>query len=157
KLVSHRHFQFLLQQEIDRSTRYHHPLSLIMLDIDRFKDINDKNGHQAGDLVLIEVSRILKQSCREVDTVARYGGEEFVLILPETDLTGAALVAERLRNRIENCVTCYQDKVLRITVSLGVTSFPEQANSKESLIMAADKAMYLSKEKGRNRVSVSVN
>ncbi len=153
KLIGHRHFQFLLQQETERAIRFHRTLALLMLDIDHFKRLNDTYGHQAGDEVLIEVSRVLQQGCREIDTVARYGGEEFVLILPETDLAGAFLVAERLRSRVENCVICYQDQVMRVTVSLGVACFPEQAASKEELIQVADKAMYLSKERGRNRVS----
>ena len=155
KLFAHRHFQFRLQQEIDRAARYRHPLTLIMLDIDHFKDLNDQYGHQTGDRVLVEVARLIRQACREIDIVARYGGEEFALVLPETDLAGGILVAERLRSRIDGCEILHQRLKIRVTVSLGVASFPAQANSKESLILAADQAMYRSKEKGRNRVSVN--
>lgn len=154
KLVTHDHFQNLLIKEISKSARFERELSLVMLDIDHFKIFNDTYGHQAGDDVLKSVSRIVKSCCREIDTAARYGGEELMLMLPETSLQKAEIVAERARVTIEEYKFIYQKEKLRVTVSIGVATYPLHAADGISLIKAADMALYNSKKNGRNKVSV---
>lgn len=130
-------------------------LSLIVLDIDNFKKINDTFGHQNGDLVIISVAEVSRKKMRGHDIVARYGGEEFVIILPETPLSDAVLVAERLRKSVQ--AKCFPPpmEVLTVTVSLGVATFPSAlVNSIDSLFKQADEALYLAKHRGRNRVEV---
>ena len=137
--------------EIVRATRYHHPLSLIMLDIDLFKDVNDTYGHQVGDEVLRGLASILNQQVRETDILARYGGEEFVMMLSETDAESAKIIAERLRQNIETAVFIKNKPELRITVSMGVSS--QKGTLDPSIILsAADEALYLAKRSGRNCV-----
>lgn len=128
---------------------------LIVLDIDNFKKINDTFGHQNGDLVIISVAEVSRKKMRGHDIVARYGGEEFVIILPETPLSDAVLVAERLRKSVQ--AKCFPPpmEVLTVTVSLGVATFPSAlVNSIDSLFKQADEALYLAKHRGRNRVEV---
>jgi diguanylate cyclase (GGDEF)-like protein len=130
-------------------------LSLIVLDIDNFKKINDTFGHQNGDLVIISVAEVSRTKMRGHDIVARYGGEEFVIILPETPLSDAVLIAERLRKSVQ--AKCFPPpmEVLTVTVSLGVATFPSAlVNSIDSLFKQADEALYLAKHRGRNRVEV---
>jgi diguanylate cyclase (GGDEF)-like protein len=124
-----------------------------MMDIDDFKRFNDTYGHQLGDNILREVARTIKKSSRAVDIPARYGGEEFVLILPETDQLGAMVAAEKIRRSVGEMKIPYEKEKLRVTISLGVATFPNQAVDKESLIKSADEALYLAKRKGKNRVS----
>ena len=123
-LANHGRFQELLAAEIEQVRRYHHPLGLIMLDIDDFKSINDTYGHQQGDFVLEAVARVVRDNSREADTPARYGGEEMALILPHTDLDGAYAIAERVRAAIEalEIPRIDGDGVLRITASVGVAA-----------------------------------
>jgi diguanylate cyclase (GGDEF)-like protein len=157
KLYIHRYFQARLEDELVRARRYNNVLSLIMFDIDHFKNFNDTYGHQQGDVVIIETARILKSTLRQgIDVACRYGGEEFTVILPETDTDGAYLVAERLRKNIEQYDYPWKEgKTLKVTISLGVSTFPKHAQERKELIRMADEALYLSKEKGRNSTSTA--
>jgi diguanylate cyclase (GGDEF)-like protein len=152
-LYNHREFQRRLQTEIERSQRYKHHFSLLMLDIDRFKKLNDTYGHQAGDSVLRALATQMRQEVRAVDYVARYGGEEFTIILPEMTASDAVTVAQRLRKNIAaSAITISEGQTANITVSIGVATFPEDATSREKLIAAADSALYAAKAAGRNKV-----
>ena len=127
-------------------------LSLIFLDIDHFKEVNDKYGHQAGDEVLRALAARLREQVRPVDHVARYGGEEFVVILPETTGEGAFALAERLRTAVaDSAVPATDGRTIRVTISIGVASFPADAGSGTAMIAAADAALYAAKQGGRNR------
>jgi diguanylate cyclase (GGDEF)-like protein len=150
-LANHGRFQDLLGTEIEEVRRYHHPLGLIMLDIDNFKTVNDTYGHQQGDVVLRRVARVLADSSREVDYPARYGGEELAVILPHTDLEGAYAIAERIRTSIESLRIPRMDKrgMLRVTASLGVAATTD--GEKNALIAEADAALYEAKRQGKNR------
>jgi diguanylate cyclase (GGDEF)-like protein len=153
-LFNVRHFQEALENEVERSRRFNSPVGLAMLDIDNFKRVNDTYGHQQGDVVLVEVARALRSLSRDIDVPARYGGEELAVILPQTDLGGAELLAERMRAAIADLSVKRLDGqgVLQITASFGVASFPESAGDRESLIAAADAALYRSKHGGKNQV-----
>jgi len=149
-LYNRRRFHDVLTSEYERAKRYTTPFSLIMLDIDHFKRINDTFGHAIGDSVLKEVSTILKSSIREIDTAARYGGEEFMVILPNTDKEKALVVAERMRMMIHQHTFSEVDR--NITVSIGISGMPdEKADSDEKLVRCADFALYLAKQRGSNR------
>ncbi len=150
-----RYFYHRLGEEFSRSQRYRLDLSCLMLDIDLFKEINDKYGHKAGDSVLREFSRLLKRHVRESDVLARYGGEEFIALLPQTSESGALAKAEAMRRYIEK----YRFRGLKgsrgLTVSIGVASYPtHKMKNKEDLITFADNALYTAKASGRNRVAV---
>lgn len=145
-----------LIHEITRSARYDHPLSIFMLDIDHFKEVNDSYGHQVGDIVLRSFAKLSNSSIRKTDYIARYGGEEFIIILPETVLTEAEELAERLRKKIaEHIISIQDDKQLNVTVSIGVANFPAHAKTWRELVNAADQAMYVAKEAGRNQVKIA--
>ncbi len=149
---NHRHFQERLREEFRRAQRYDDALSLILLDLDYFKDINDKYGHSAGDGVLREVAGALTRGVRETDLVARYGGEEFALLLPRTHFTGALTVAERVRRELR-ALRLEVDGALQVTASLGVSSFPHRTVlSPEQLLLTADEALYQAKRDGRDRI-----
>ena len=151
ELYNHKFFKKRLREEIERTQRYHHPLSLLMIDVDNFKVINDRHGHQVGNKVLKAIADILKFNMRLVDISARYGGEEFAIILPETPLSGAKVAAERLRRVIENSVKVDKTK---ITISIGISSY-EKSNTQmaiEQFIKQADEQLYRAKYEGRNRV-----
>ena len=154
KLYNSRSFYTQLELEVDRFNRYKHPLALLLLDIDNFKEYNDSYGHLEGDKVLVRFSQIIKSCRRENDSAYRYGGEEFTVILPETNGDEAKTVAQRIRASLEaEKYKPVPGKVARITISIGVTQcYPKEELS--TFIRRADKAMYLSKENGRNRVSV---
>jgi len=145
-----------LPQEIKRSHRYGHPLSIIMCDIDHFKEVNDEFGHRAGDQILKEFVQCLTVSVRQdIDWIARYGGEEFLIVLPETDLQPACLVAERLRSVVSEKVFRLKGKDIRITSSFGVSSFNPAKGQKTTfdvLMEEADEFLYEAKRAGRNRV-----
>jgi len=152
-LLNHQTCYSVLEDEIKRSIRYQRMISLLILDIDHFKEVNDTYGHRAGDMVLHKLSGLLLDEVRDTDHVCRYGGEEFVLILPETDSKTAMEVAGRLRNTIEmHRFYSGEGEWLTITVSIGVAVYPLGINTKESLVAAADAAMYQAKQEGRNRV-----
>ena len=153
ELYNHGYFQQRLEEEFNRSARFGHNISLIMLDIDDFKAFNDTFGHPQGDRVLRAVSAIIRDNLRDIDIAARYGGEEFVVLLPETELEGAVAVAERIRSNVEAYRLEKSDRarVLR-TVSIGVASFPEHAGTAPQLLELADQAMYRAKRAGKNRV-----
>lgn len=153
KLKIHHFFQTSLIEEKDRAISCSTPLSLIMLDIDHFKIFNDTYGHQCGDKVLKNVAQLLKDNCRQIDIAARYGGEEMSVILPNTDLDAAMVVAERIRVSIEKSLVPHEDKNLSVTVSIGVTQFdPETDHETRDIIEKADKALYKAKNNGRNQV-----
>jgi len=150
-LHNHVEFQRLLLDEVSRSRRYHHPLSLMLLDVDHFKEVNDTFGHPSGDDVLRHLAKVLEEQCRPADHIARYGGEEFTVILPEIEHAGAMASAERIRRAVaEQSVPLINGKKAIITVSIGVATFPNHADSAEVLIKRADTAMYLAKQAGRN-------
>ncbi len=153
-LFNFRFFQQKLKDEIIRSKRYQRDLSILMIDIDHFKKVNDTYGHTKGDFVLRKVSSVITNTVRDVDISSRYGGEEFVVILPETEQRDTMLIAERIRKRVEELDMSDEEGLenLKITISIGVASFPENATTEKSLIEAADKAMYNAKRNGRNRV-----
>jgi len=151
-LNNHRTFQELLGQEIERSRRYNRPIALLLMDIDHFKTFNDTYGHPVGDLVLKEIAACIRRSIRLNDIPARYGGEEFVVIIPETNERGSMVTAERIRSTIEQHTIVSLDKELKVTVSIGCSAFPENAPSQQALIDTADKALYMAKKSGRNRV-----
>jgi len=154
-LVNRRRLTSELEREVRRSERHGRPFAVLMLDVDHFKHFNDTYGHPAGDGVLKHLSDILRECARELDTVARYGGEEFILILPETTAEGAAQVAERIR------ATTAEDRFtpeggnteIGVTVSIGFAVFPEHAGAPDTMVEAADQALYRSKQGGRNRVT----
>lgn len=143
------HFAHFLDAEIDKVKRYGGTFSIIFFDLDYFKDVNDNFGHLAGDEVLEKVTEIVAKANRSADIFARYGGEEFIILTPETNLSGALIHAERLRNDIEQ----YEFKnVGHISSSFGVTEFNAEKDDVDSLLERADKALYMAKEYGRNRV-----
>ncbi|MGB4442292.1 MAG: GGDEF domain-containing protein [Coriobacteriia bacterium] len=153
-LYNYRFLQQRLDEEMGRADRYNKRLSLLMLDLDDFKRINDTHGHIVGDRVLAEVGQLLKSTVREVDIVARYGGEEFTIILPETDASGAFIVAEKIREAV--AVHRFPDadggRSIHLTVSIGLSSYPVHASDKEALLRSADDAVYHAKETGKDRV-----
>lgn len=152
-LLNKREFEKRLDHEVARARRYKKPVSLLMIDIDHFKKVNDKYGHQVGDIVLRLVSSIVNNQTRNVDHVARYGGEELVLVLPEVNKQAAVLKAEKVRQSIETEKFFYNESDhLRVTISIGVATFSEDADNDVDLIAAADKALYAAKRNGRNRV-----
>lgn len=156
KIYNHRFFQELFEKEFKRADRYHSGFSLIMLDIDHFKRVNDTHGHLCGDEILKELASLVKGCLRTIDTAARYGGEEFAILLPETTLREAELTAERIRNGVEQHQFMSPDgQGLHITVSQGVTSYPaSDAFSRHDVVAKADSALYRAKGAGRNRVCV---
>jgi diguanylate cyclase (GGDEF)-like protein len=142
-----------LEIELNRSARYGRTVSFAMLDVDRFKVLNDTYGHPAGDHVLMHISALLAQSVRKTDLVARYGGEEIAIMLPETGVHGAGLLAERMRRAIADKPIEWEGELLSVTVSIGVASIgTSRKESVEDLIRAADRALYRAKTGGRNRV-----
>lgn len=143
------HFAHFLDAEIDKSKRYGGKFSIIFFDLDRFKDINDNYGHLTGDEILEQVTELVSKTNRDADIFARYGGEEFIILTPETDLSGALIHAERLRNDIEK----FEFKTVgHITSSFGVAEFNAEKDDVNELLARADKALYMAKEYGRNRV-----
>jgi len=152
-LYNRRHMMTTLEAELDRSNRISSPFSLVMVDLDHFKKVNDTYGHQQGDVVLKSTSWVIKEQLRQYDSASRFGGEEFILLLPETSLDEAVNVAERLRQAICNIQFSGSVTDLKISASLGVAAIPHQKiNTSEDLIRQADDALYHAKSKGRNRV-----
>ncbi len=152
-LYNRRYFYEVIQKEVDRAFRYNHCVSLLIVDIDNFKAINDSYGHLAGDMVLRQIAQLFIVSLRKVDYIFRYGGEEFAILLPETKRENAFSVAERLRTVIKsnNFVVKSSDKV-NLTVSIGLASCPRDAKDKKEIVHKADKALYRAKQLGKDKV-----
>jgi diguanylate cyclase (GGDEF)-like protein len=147
-----RHFTQNLEREIPRAIRHRQPLSLLIVDVDHFKKVNDIHGHLVGDVVLKGVARILEGCIRQTDLVARYGGEEFVVLAPSTDLESVRVLAERIRERVASTLFQSDGTRLSITVSLGVAELSlDQAQNADDLIAIADRRLYIAKREGRNR------
>ena len=152
-IANFRYFQQALEQEIERTQRSGQPTSLIMLDIDFFKTVNDQWGHEAGNRALIHISRLLQQIVRKLDIPCRYGGEEFAIILPDTNLSASIPVAERIRQGIEKSPLDVDGQAVPMTVSLGITTYTnKQQTTVEDLVKQADQYLYQAKETGRNQV-----
>jgi diguanylate cyclase (GGDEF)-like protein len=148
KVYNHKYMYDRLDQEIQEARRYGKRLSVVMVDIDHFKKVNDHYGHQVGDYVLSELAVFIKNSLRSIDIVGRYGGEEFMVILPETELEQGHMVADKIRQRVESLRWEYED--LKITISGGVTEWMEE--SALELVKRADDLLYKAKNNGRNRM-----
>ncbi|MFQ5700673.1 MAG: diguanylate cyclase [Acidobacteriota bacterium] len=157
KLFNSRYLNVHLRREIKRSRRYGVPVSLIFLDLDGFKTINDSFGHLAGSRALVEVGQVILETVREIDVTSRYGGDEFTVILPQTGASGAMIIAERIRRSIENQVFLKDlDHEVRLTASFGVATFPDHGETKEDLIQRADQAMYRIKDHNKNGVALAL-
>lgn len=143
-----------LEVEITRAQRYRHPVSVLMMDLDHFKRVNDTYGHLAGSQCLAEVGKLIRESTRETDVSGRYGGEEFVTFLPESDTAAGMIVAERIRQSMERRVFHYGDAAYQVQISIGVATWPADGDDVESLVGAADTALYRAKNEGRNRCVV---
>ncbi len=152
-LFNHRHLHDLLEEEFERSGRTGEPISVVMFDLDHFKEVNDTHGHQAGDAVLVELSEILHDTAREIDRLGRYGGEEFMAILPGTDADAGLTFAERVRDHVEQRpFDIGEDAPLRMTISAGVATHPtDDADGPRRLVHYADQALYSAKHSGRNQ------
>jgi diguanylate cyclase (GGDEF)-like protein len=151
-LFNRRHFLSLTEIEWNRYQRYRRPMSLVLFDIDRFKSINDRFGHQAGDHVIMQIAAICRQHKRKSDLIARFGGEEFLILLPETKLAAAERVAERLRRKVEMSAFSVASNAIDATISVGVAEANPSMNTIFDLITLADRALYMAKDSGRNRV-----
>ncbi len=152
-LYNTRFFHEMLEREIKRAIRKKRDLSLIFMDLDHFKDVNDTYGHIYGSLLLKQVAEIIRDSVRNIDIPIRYGGDEFVIILPETSKQDAKIVAKRILESLRNTVFLKEEGInIKLTASLGFASYPEDAKDKEGLIKAADNAMYKVKNMSRNNV-----
>lgn len=154
-LFNYRRFRQTLASEIKRARRYGRPLSLVMIDIDHFKNYNDRHGHLQGNRILRQMARVIQIHTRETNVVARFGGEEFVILLPETRKEVALQAAHRLEEMIRKTDFPFQESQPggELTVSMGVASFPEEAKTGEGLILAADSFLYRAKREGRHRVA----
>lgn len=151
-LYNHRAFQERLESEIERARRFGLRLSLLMLDIDFFKRLNDTYGHSFGDEILRRIGCRIVESIRNIDLAARYGGEEFAVILPETSLEGAVVTAERIREAIKDYRMTHGEDVISVTVSVGISTYPVDALSRKDLIEKADVALYQAKNTGRDKI-----
>jgi diguanylate cyclase (GGDEF)-like protein len=154
-LLNHRAFRQALDQELERTKRYALPLSMIMLEIDKFKRYNDTYGHLRGDEVLRLVARVLEKEHRQVDVIARYGGDEFMIFLPHTAKEAAGEVAERIRRAVESTPYVVDTQVTSVTLSVGVATYPEDGDTTDALVDAADRRMYAAKESGGNSVTLT--
>ncbi len=156
RVFNRRSFDERLIEEFKRHQRLNTDLSMLMIDLDHFKDVNDNYGHMAGDMVLERVARLFEATFRSTDFIARYGGEEFVVLLPHTNEDNAEMLAERIRAKVEDTIMSYQDTNFKVTASIGVSSIrPGSLEKNTDIIRKADEALYEAKAQGRNRVIVS--
>ena len=153
-LYNRRHFKTVLDIEIDRWRRYQAPLSLMVLDIDFFKQVNDNYGHEAGDQILDIISTIMTETLRSSDTVARWGGDEFVILLPHTALEFTCLLAERIRNEVSKSPLTYGEAQINVTISIGVAIMNDDLSNGDELLVKADLALFKGKESDRNKVCI---
>ena len=154
-LANRRAFDERLEQLVAHADRFGHPLSLILADVDHFKNVNDSHGHDAGDVVLKSIARTLEEGVRAVDVCARFGGEEIAILLPQTAMVGAAELADRLRRAVGETPIMAQGNEISVTISCGVATYPEGALTKEQFFAAADRALYEAKSAGRNCVKAA--
>ena len=154
-LYNRSYFQKRLREEVERGHRYARRVGLVLIDIDRFKELNDSRGHLAGDHALTTVASSIRHDVREVDVAVRYGGDEFAIVLPETAAEGGLRVAERIRSGIERANIPMVGYPGRITLSIGIATFPDDATDETDLIEKADRALYQSKRRGRNQISLA--
>jgi two-component system cell cycle response regulator len=152
QIFNKRYFLETLGRELSRARRYDRPLALVMFDIDYFKQCNDTFGHRAGDFILREISDVVRERARKVDVLARYGGEEFALILPEIELKGAALFAEKIRTMLAESKFNFEGKAIPVTISVGVAELTPDVATYDDLIKRADARLYKAKQTGRNKV-----
>jgi diguanylate cyclase (GGDEF)-like protein len=156
-LYNSRYLSQVLRRETKRATRNGRPVSLLFIDLDGFKNINDQHGHLCGSRALVEAARVIRSSARETDMIARYGGDEFALLLPDTGSDGAVMVAERIRERIAGHQFLESEGLaVRLTASVGIATLPDVATSVEALVRAADMAMYRVKAAGKNGIDIAV-
>ncbi|WP_028862878.1 sensor domain-containing diguanylate cyclase [Psychromonas aquimarina] len=153
-ISNRRHFFELAEIEFERSRRYEHRLSLLALDIDYFKRINDNYGHRTGDQVLLALTECCRKLLRSSDIFSRQGGEEFLILLPETELVDASLLAERIRQAVSELRVSYGDDVISLTTSIGLSELSDNTETLDQLMNHADKALYRAKEAGRNRSEI---
>jgi len=152
-----RYLELTLNEETQRGQRFGRPYSVLMLDIDRFKKVNDRFGHRRGDAVLAELCERISGSVRaHIDTLARFGGEEFVVVLPETPKDGATAAAEKIRQLVRSKLFAEGGDPIKVTISVGVATYPDDGQQPETLIRAADRALYEAKRAGRDRVVLHV-
>ena len=158
-LFNRGYFEERFAIELSRSGRYGRPLTLAVIDADRFKSLNDNHGHSAGDIVLRKIAELLRDSCRQSDTAARYGGEEFVVLLPETDTEAARRKVESLRELVASTAFALPrsrgDEKVQVTISAGLATFPQDGSDERELFAVADERMFQAKKEGRNRVIAS--
>ncbi len=156
RLYNSRYLNQYLQHEMKRSKRYGYSVSLMFLDLDGFKSVNDRFGHLAGSRTLTEVGRVIRSTTRETDVVSRYGGDEFTVVLPQTGVEGAVVIARRLRESLEEHVFLESmGLAVRVTASIGIACYPDHGESREDLIGNADRAMYRVKERGKNGIELA--
>jgi diguanylate cyclase (GGDEF)-like protein len=154
KFYTQKYFKIMLDREVERVKRFGGYLSLIMIDIDHFKKVNDMYGHDAGDHILHKVSLLITHNTRKINVIGRYGGDEFAIIAPISDIEGARRLGERLRQFVEQTRFNYDGKPIKVTLSVGVAAWDKHITSGRDHIIKADKALYASKRAGRNKVSV---
>lgn len=152
--VSRRYCLERFNEEVERSGKFGYNFSFLIVDIDHFKDYNDRYGHLVGDAILREASKAVKENIRQIDLIGRYGGDEFAVILTETDKEEAKFAAERIRQAVENKRIKVYDEDLKATISIGVSTFPLDGRNTQELIEKADSALYQAKQAGRNKVSI---
>lgn len=151
-VLNRRYFFERSEIELQRAIRYGHPLSMLIFDIDHFKEVNDRFGHQAGDAVIRQLADMTVNTIRSTDLLGRYGGEEFILLLPEAGFESAWKVAERLRKKVESHVFNFDGNAISITISVGISSLESPDTDLEALISRADRSLYAAKDAGRNCV-----
>jgi diguanylate cyclase (GGDEF)-like protein len=154
-VLNMRAFGTLAERIARQSARYNHPYTVLMIDSDSLKNVNDKHGHQAGNRLLQLLVQCIQEHLRATDVLARYGGDEFIVLLPETNASGGEIVASRIRERVESAVVTTSEGAVSTTVSMGIASYPEHGADSATVMECADQALYASKSAGRNRVSVA--